>query len=71
MQKINTAKIVMFTVLVLGTLVVASMGFQTNAFAAHSGVLYDEEGFIESAPSIVRDNVVASNVDVCPYPSCM
>ena len=71
MQKIATTKITMFTLLMLGIIAVAVLGFQANAFATHSGVYFYEEVFIGNFPSHVDESVVTSYSDPCPYPACM
>ncbi len=55
MQKTNTKRIAMFTLFLLGTLAVAALGIQTEAFAAHSGVYFEDEGFVESVSQIGKE----------------
>ncbi len=71
MQKIDTTKITMFTLLMLGTIAVAALGFQANAFATHSDMYFYDEVFIGNLPSHVDESVVNDYSDPYPYPACM
>ncbi len=57
MQKTNTKRIAMFTLFLLGTLAVATIGIQTEAFATHSGVYFEDEGLVESVSQTGEEGV--------------
>ncbi len=70
MQKTNTKRIAMFTLFLLGTLAVAALGIQTEAFAAHSGVYFEDEGFVESNTDIAEESGSVGKPEACLYPAC-
>ena len=51
MEKLNATRLAVFSVLLLGAIAVAAQGIQTNAFAAHNGVYFEDEGLIHQIQS--------------------
>ncbi len=75
MEKINATRLAVFSVLLLGAIAVAAQGIQTNAFAAHNGVYFEDEGLIHQSSFMNTDETgnessIVDNLDPCPYPSC-
>ncbi len=55
MEKINATRLAVFSVLLLGAIAVAAQGIQTNAFAANSGVYFEDEGLIRQSSFMNTD----------------
>ncbi len=75
MEKLNATRLVVFSVLLLGAIAVAAQGIQTNAFAAHNGVYFEDEGLIRQSSFTNTDDTgdvlsIVDNLDPCPYPAC-